>query len=85
MAEETTNPVQTAPAEEAPAETAPEAAAAPAAAPAAVLNAPPAKPPDTPRKGSPLLAALTALLIVVGIADAVLWGVVGYYALRGGF
>lgn len=33
-------------------------------------------------KGSPLLVVLTVLLVLVGIADVILWGVVGYYLLE---
>ena len=72
MAEETTNPVQTAPAEEAP----PAAPAAREAVLTAALTAP-------PRKGSPLLAFLTVLLILVGVADLALWGLAGFYFLGG--
>ena len=79
MAEETTNPVQAAPAAETP------AAAVPAtpreAVLTAALTAPPARP-DTARKGSPPLVFLTVLLVLVGIADVILWGVAGYYFLR---
>ena len=35
------------------------------------------------RDGSPLLVVLTVILILIGIIDVVLWGVVGYYALQG--
>lgn len=72
MAEEMTTPPQTVSTE---ADSAP-AAAVPAAAPAA---APASAAPRKPKKDSPLLAILTVFLIMVGIADAVLWGVVGYY------
>ena len=78
MAEETTTPVQTVPAEADSAPAAP-AAAVPAAAPAA---APASAAPRKPKKDSPLLPVLTILLILVGIADAVLWGVAGYYLLQ---
>ena len=82
MAEETTNPEQAAPAE-----AVPEEAAAPAADPAAAMAASPAAPaapaaPDKTRKGNSLLVFLTALLILVGVVDVVLWGVAGYYLLR---
>ena len=81
MAEETTTPVQTVPAE---ADSVPASPAAPAAAvPAAVPEAassPAAS--HAARKNSPLLPILTVFLIMVGIADAILWGVVGYYLLR---
>ncbi len=69
MAEETMQPAQEAPVPEAP------IPAVPAAAASAAPDAP-------PRKGSPLLVFLTVLLILVGIADVVLWGVVGYYAIQ---
>ncbi|WP_295735258.1 hypothetical protein [uncultured Oscillibacter sp.] len=75
MAEEMTTSPQTVPAEADSAPAAPEAAV-PAAAPAA---APASAAPRKPKKDSPLLPVLTILLILVGIADAVLWGVVGYY------
>lgn len=52
-----------------------------APAQAAPSEAAPAPAPDKPRKDGPLLPILTALLIVVGIADVILWGVVGYYLL----
>lgn len=68
MAEETTNPVQTAPEQAAPAPAAP-AQYAPA-------DSQPAK------KGSPLLGFLTVLLILVGIIDVILWGVAGYYLIQ---
>ena len=76
MAEET--PVQTVPEQAAPAEE-PSVPAAKAAA--AAETAPAAS--DTPRKGSSLLVFLTVLLILVGIIDVILWGVAGYYLLRG--
>ena len=79
MAEETTNPVQTAPAEEAP----PAAPAAREAVLTAAPTAPPARPDTAPRKGSPLLAFLTVLLILVGVADLALWGLAGFYFLGG--
>ena len=76
MAEEmTTPPPQTVPTEADSAPAAP-AAAVPAAAPAA---APASAAPRKLKKDSPLLPVLTILLILVGIADAVLWGVAGYY------
>lgn len=77
MAEEMTTPPppQTVPAEADSAPAAP-AAAVPAAAPAA---APASAAPRKPKKDSPLLPILTVFLIMVGIADAVLWGVAGYY------
>ena len=69
MAEEITTPVQTVPAE---ADSVPASpAAAPAASPPAASHA--------ARKSSPLLPILTVFLIMVGIADAILWGVAGYY------
>jgi len=37
---------------------------------------------DDDRKGSPLLVFLTVLLVLVGIADAILWGIVACYFLR---
>lgn len=37
--------------------------------------------PGKSRKGSPLLVFLTVLLVLVGIADLILWSVVGYYFL----
>lgn len=70
MAEEATNPLQTAPEQAAPVQTDP-AQAIPEAAP---------KP---ARKGSPLLAVLTALLALVGVADVIFWGLAGYYFLLG--
>lgn len=78
VAEET--PVQTVPAED---PSVPEAAKVIAAAVPAVeaLAAPAAS--NTPRKGSSLLVFLTVLLILVGIVDVILWGVAGYYLLRG--
>ena len=78
MAEEMTTSPQTVPAEADSAPAAP-AAAVPAAAPAA---APASAAPRKPKKDSPLLPVLTILLILVGIADAVLWGVAGYYLLQ---
>lgn len=69
MAEETTTPVQTVPTE---ADSVP---ASPAAAPAAAVPAAS----HAARKNSPLLPILTVFLIMVGIADAILWGVAGYY------
>lgn len=72
MAEEQTNPIQTAPAQ-----AAPEQAAAIQQAPAAQTAAS-----GNSRQGSPLLVFLTVLLVLVGIVDVILWGVVGYYFLR---
>ena len=70
MAEETSTPVQTEPEQTAPEQTVPEQAAAPAA-------------PGPAKKGGGLLLFLTALLIAVGVADVILWGVAGYYFLMG--
>ena len=72
MAEEATNPVQAEPVEAVPVQAVP-APAIPMAVPAAS---------GTPRKGGALLVFLTVLLILVGIADVILWGVAGYYFLR---
>lgn len=83
MAEEMTNSVETVPVEAEPAQAAP--AAPPATAPEAVLTAALSAPPATPetkQKSSPLLVFLTVLLILVGIIDAMLWGVAGYYLLQ---
>lgn len=76
MAEEMTDPVREAP-EQAPPTPEPvhESPRRPVGAPAPVQPAP-------ARKGSPLLTFLTVLLVLVGVADAILWGVVGYHALR---
>lgn len=86
MAEEMTNSVETVPVEAEPAQAAPAAPAAPpATAPEAVLTAALSAPPATPetkQKSSPLLVFLTVLLILVGIIDAMLWGVAGYYLLQ---
>lgn len=79
MAEEMTNPVEAVPAAAEPAQAAP--ASAPEAVLTAALTAAPAAP-DTKKKGSPLLVFLTVLLILVGILDAMLWGVAGYYLLQ---
>lgn len=46
----------------------------------ALVAEPPAS--GASREGSPLLAFLIVLLILVGIADMILWGVVGYYFLQ---
>lgn len=70
MGEEATNPLQTAPEQVASVQTDP-AQAIPAAAP---------KP---ARKGGGLLVFLTVLLVLVGIADVILWSVAGYYFLLG--
>ena len=78
MAEETTTPVQTAPDSEPVPEPAP--APTPDPIPAPVPEASGAS--GASRKGSPLLVFLTVLLILVGIADVILWGVVGYYFLQ---
>lgn len=67
MAEETSTPVQTEPEQTAPEQTVPEQAAAP----------------EPAKKGGGLLLFLTALLIAVGVADVILWGVAGYYFLMG--
>lgn len=83
MAEEMTNSVETVPVEAEPAQAAP--AAPPATVPEAVLTAALSAPPATPetkQKSSPLLVFLTVLLILVGIIDAMLWGVAGYYLLQ---
>ena len=83
MAEEMTNSVETVPVEAEPAQAA--RAAPPATAPEAVLTAALSAPPATPetkQKSSPLLVFLTVLLILVGIIDAMLWGVAGYYLLQ---
>ncbi len=76
MAEENKASIQVAPAEEAAVQAAP------------VQTVPvreAARPEDAgpSRKGSPLLVFLTVLLILIGIADVILWGVVGYYFLQG--
>lgn len=76
MAEETTNPAQET------TETAPEPAPAPVYRPAAVPAAAPLRAETPARKGSPLLTFLIVLLILVGIADVILWGIVGYYSLQ---
>ena len=72
MAEEATNPVQAEPVETVSVQTVP-APEIPMAAPAAS---------GAPRRGGALLVFLTVLLILVGIADVILWGVAGYYFLR---
>ncbi len=72
MAEETTNPVQTAPEQAAPPDQTPPVQAVPPA-PAA---------PEKRRESNALLIFLTVLLILVGIADLVLWSVAGYQLLR---
>lgn len=54
-------------------------------APAEVPQFSPAEPAsqDKPaRQGNGLLIFLTVLLVLVGIADAILWGLVGYCALQ---
>lgn len=80
VAEET--PVQTVPAEDPSVPEAAKVIAAAAAVPAVEALAAPAAS-NTPRKGSSLLVFLTVLLILVGIVDVILWGVAGYYLLRG--
>lgn len=49
-----------------------------------VTNPEPAAPEtaDTAKNKNPLLVVLTVLLILVGIIDLALWGVVGYYAFQ---
>lgn len=79
MAEETTTPEQTVPEQTAPEQDAPEQAPPVQTAP---VQAVPASPEST-QKGGGLLVFLTVLLVLVGIADLVLWGLAGYYALRG--
>lgn len=71
MAEETTTPVQAGPGE-----------ADSAREPLAAVPGPVTERSDRERKDSPLLLILIVLLILIGIADAILWGVVGYYLLR---
>jgi len=67
MAEETTNPVQTVPEQAAP----------------PVQEVPPVpEAPQKPRESNALLIFLTVLLILVGIADLVLWSVAGYQFVR---
>lgn len=71
MAEEATNPVQAEPAQAAaPVQTIPVQTIPVQAAPA-----------EAPRKGSALVVFLTVLLVLVGIADVILWGIAGYYLL----
>ena len=71
MAEETTTHVQAGPGE-----------ADSAREPLAAVPGPVTERSDRERKDSPLLLILIVLLILIGIADAILWGVVGYYLLR---
>lgn len=65
MAEEATNPVQAEPVQTIPVQTIPVQAA----------------PAEAPRTGSALVVFLTVLLVLVGIADVILWGIAGYYLL----
>ena len=74
MAEEMTTPVQGGPGEADAVPAAP-AAAGPAAAPASAA-------PRQANQDRPLRPILTVFLIVVGIADVILWGIVGYYLLQ---
>lgn len=71
MAEEATNPVQAEPAQ----------AAAPVQTIPAQTIPVQAAPAEAPRKGSALVVFLTVLLVLVGIADVILWGIAGYYLL----
>ena len=70
MAEETTStPVETVPEQAVPVQEIP-------------MHTEP-EPPEKARKGNPLLLALTVLLVVVGVVDLALWGLAGFYFLRG--
>ncbi|WP_325201181.1 hypothetical protein [Oscillibacter sp.] len=82
MAEEMTDPGQAAPEQTAPEQ----AASGPAAAAEAVLEqaARASAPAEKDKKeGGSALTVLTVLLVLVGAADLALWGLAGFYFLRG--